>query len=264
VLLASDQHRIGSLVTVEARTFGIPTAVLQHGLPQHRVGYVPVIADRLLAWSEQSKRWFVARGADPRRVVVVGNPTFDAYGAAEPAPASGPLRVLLALTPVTTGTNEMIVQTALDALTALPTAELTLKLHPGDGHWDYVRALVAGHEARDRVVVRHREPLQPEIQRARVVWVHRSTVAVEALAAGVPVVIVRADTPSTADMELSGLDLPVADDASSLARLTRSLDDSFQRDAYFAARPVLEFVGPRGAAAHVDDALRDLLLERAA
>jgi hypothetical protein len=213
ILLASDQHRIGAMVAAEACAAGIPTAVLQHGLPQHRVGYVPLAADRILAWSNQSKAWFVAHGTDPSRIVVVGNPAFDQYQGVDRGTAGDgplPLNILLALTPTTKDLNTVVVSMALDALAVIEGANLTIKLHPGDGDWQYVRRIVHDHHARGRVTIRHREPLAQQLRQSTVTWLHRSSVAVESLAAGIPVVVVAADSPSTADLELRQLGLPVA------------------------------------------------------
>jgi len=79
---------------------------MQHGLPQHEVGYVPVVADRVLTWSQSASDWFLARGTDPARLAVVGNPAFDRYASAadplsRPGREPGGARVLAALTPST-------------------------------------------------------------------------------------------------------------------------------------------------------------------
>jgi hypothetical protein len=152
--------------------------------------------------------------------------------------------ILLALTPATSETNSAIVQAALDAIALLVDATLTVKLHPGDGDWSYVRELIARHPCATRVAVRHREPLQPLLQEASACWLHRSSVALESLAAGVPVVVIASAAPSTADLELADLSLPVARSASELAHLTGDLFGQSARADYFATRPIEDAVGP--------------------
>jgi hypothetical protein len=249
VLLASDQHRIGALVTIEARKLQIPTAVIQHGLPQHDVGYVPVTADRVLTWSDESSRWFIARGTRADRLIVVGNPAFDALAGSGPGTEAShqpgnPLHILLALTPSTREINETVLTVALDAVALVPDSFLTVKLHPGDGNWSHVRQLVGHHSSVARTRIAHREPLTPLLKRAGVIWLHRSSVAVEALAAQVPVVVIASSAPSTADLELKGLELPVATGPADLARLTSELKRPDARRSFFAVRPVEAFIGP--------------------
>jgi hypothetical protein len=261
ILLASDQHRIGSMVAAEANAAGIPSAVLQHGLPQHRVGYVPLAANRMLAWSEESKAWFVANGTDPHRIVVVGNPAFDqSRGVHHRSTQEGPLptNVLLALTPSTKDLNAHVVSKALDAVAATDEALLTVKLHPGDGDWHYVRQIVQDHPVHQRVTIRHREPLAPLLHQSTVTWLHRSSVALESLAAGVPVVVIASNSPSTADLELQRLALPIARTSGDLARITVALAQPAARATYFETRDIAAFVGPESAANCAAETIRML------
>ncbi len=246
VLLASDQHRLGSLVVDESQSYDCATVVMQHGLPQHAVGYVPIAAQKVLTWSEHSRDWFIAHGAPASRLVVTGNPAFDATWTTrrKRSDAGGAVRVLLALTPVTASVNTAVVTTALDALAAMPNASLVVKLHPGDGDWGYVRRLVQDHSVRERVRVAHEESLAPLLLDSSVTWLHRSSVALESLAVGVPVIVTAASAASTADLELRGLRLPVAMSPSELARITSSLIDAPGRSTYFAERPIESFAGP--------------------
>ena len=259
VLLASDQHRIGSLVVEECRANGIGTIVMQHGLPQHAVGYVPVVADRVLTWSDRSMGWFVARGTAPSRLSVTGNPALDGPWRARQKHdrPEGPVTYLLALTPATQATNAGVVRMALDALATQPEARLIVKLHPGDGDWRYVRRLVQEHPVRSRVRVAHKERLGPLLLEATVTWLHRSSVALESLAVGVPVVVTAQDEPSTADLELEGLQLPVAEAPSQLAHLSADVIGEPGRSNYFTSRPVEAFVGPLdgGASSRARDAI---------
>jgi hypothetical protein len=259
LLLASDQHRIASIVVDESRARGIKTVVMQHGLPQHAVGYVPVSADRVMTWSEQSTNWFVARGTPRSVLTVTGNPAMDRPWLEQSltSHSRSDRALLLALTPATRTTNAGVVAMALDALALLPDARLVVKLHPGDGDWHYVRGQVAEHFARDRVQVAHKEPLGPLLLGATVTWLHRSSVALESLAIGVPVIVTAQAAPSTADLELRELRLPVATSAADLARLSEAVFDDPERAAYFTKRPVESFTGPLdgGATARARDVI---------
>jgi glycosyltransferase involved in cell wall biosynthesis len=160
--------------------------------------------------------------------------------------------VLLALSPTDLATNADVVRTVLDATHAVGHASLAIKLHPGQGDWSFVAALMRKHPAgRDAIVLRH-EPLKAALADASVVVLHRSSVAIEALAAGRPVIIADVGGErSGADLELRSLNLPVADHADLLADLIRQLSIPTEARAYFSEREVVlrHHIGPVGGSA---------------
>jgi hypothetical protein len=262
VAIASDQHRIGRLTVMHGRRLGLQVVVLQHGLPQSEIGYLPVVADRVAAWSPESAAWFADRGTDPARLVVTGNPRLDAVGPGRAAetPASSDRRVLLALSPASVQLNAAIAELALD-LAAGGRTSLKIKLHPGHRDWGFVTEAVRARGLADRVLIVHHDPLPPLLEWADLMLVHRSTVAVEALAAGVPVIAVEADPgqPSMARLELEPLRLPTAVSRSSLADLVEQLAQPAARRAYLDERSeqIERFVGPHDgrSAARIADLL---------
>lgn len=236
VAIASDQHRLGRLVAAAARRRGVRSVVLQHGLPQSPIGYLPVVADAVAAWSAASAAWFVDRGTDPARIVVTGNPRLDG-GSRVSAPRSRGARVLLALSPTAPATNAALVRDVLAATARMTDAELTVKLHPGQSDWSFVASLVREAGLGRRVSVRRHEALAPLLAAATVVVVHRSSVAVEALAMGRPVIVHRAgEEPTTADLELAELHLAVTDDVAGLIEAAGRLSASDAAATYLAAR----------------------------
>lgn len=235
VALASDQHRIGRLATALAGEAGIPITVLQHGLPQGTIGLLPVIADRVATWSEASSAWFVEHGTDPQRLVVAGNTRLDLL-ASIGVRSERDVHLLVALTPTATETNEAVVAGSIEALSYLPDARLTVKLHPGQSSWSAVERLVR-ERGGDRVHLRRHEPLYPMLAAASHVVLHRSTVAVEALAARRPVIVYRAGgEPTAADRELADVRLPQVENARSLAAAIGALRQRTEIHAWFAER----------------------------
>jgi hypothetical protein len=251
IAIASDQHRIGRLTVSSARQRGVKTVVLQHGMPQARIGYLPVVADAVAAWSEASRSWFVNAGTDEGSVVVTGNPRTDGLGQLG-LRADRRQCVLLVLSPNDAETNRSLVRTGLDALTRLPAARLTIKLHPGQGDWRFVRRLVSSHAERSRVEVRRHELLGPLLEAASVVVLNRSSVALEALAALRPVIVVRVgDAPTTAELDLASVRLPVADRPAELAAAIDDLSQPASAGDYFAHRTaeIEAAAGPTGGSA---------------
>jgi hypothetical protein len=260
IAIASDQHRIGRLAVSIAARHRIATVVLQHGLPQGRIGLLPVVADAVATWSAGSKSWFETRGTPGDRLRVTGNPRLDALAGA----ASGDTRaksLLLALSPTMPSTNVALATGAIEALERLSGWTLTIKLHPGQADWAPIERLVKERASR-RVVVRRYEALYPLLSAASVTIVHRSTVAVESLAAGTPVVVYRTgNEPTASDEELRVLDLPVMDGPDDIVDAVERLSTVEGRKRYFADRraSIEQTTGPLdgGSAGRIVTLLRD-------
>ncbi|NJM05042.1 hypothetical protein HC891_00645 [Candidatus Gracilibacteria bacterium] len=77
LLLNTDAHHGSRLLTLVGQKLGVPALVVQHGATQAPWGYLPLHADRFAAWGEASRRWMIAGGADPSKIVVTGQPRFD-------------------------------------------------------------------------------------------------------------------------------------------------------------------------------------------
>lgn len=234
VVLASDQHRLGRLVVQTATAFGTPTVVLQHGLPQHRMGYLPVVADKVAVWSTASHDWFLERGASRTSLAVVGNPRWDQVRLRA---AKVPTRqVLVALSPNQPGINADIVKMAMDAAQRLG-VHVVVKLHPGYRDWGDVLRVVRRHPWNAKSRVQHRGDLYELLVESAITVVHRSTVAVDSLAVGRPVVVAAHPlSTETAAADLPSLTLPVADRGSELAEAIQGLMNSAGRRRYFTDR----------------------------
>jgi hypothetical protein len=247
VVVASDQHRIGRLTATLRRTQTWRLVVLQHGLPQDTLGYLPVVADTVAIWSRSSRDWFIAGGTEPARLVETGNPRLDQIVKADRAAIgtnvstrlslAGRPRLLVALSGASPALTDATVALAIEGLRLLPDATLVIKLHPGGGNWSGVHRMVAGlGDRKVRVRVVGQERIGPLLAWADLVVVHRSSVAAEALAAGTPVAVADLDGKSIADLELRELDLPLVADGSALAALALELTCTRERLRYLAER----------------------------
>ncbi len=244
VVLASDQHRLGRVAVELARANGMKSLVVQHGLPQHPIGYVPVVADVVACWSSHAADWFAARGTHRSRLVVTGSPALEGEQACELP--QDPM-VLLLLSPTVSGLNERVTRIVLNAARTLRWP-VTVKLHPGHRRWSAVLGVVAEHRGSVTVRVAHREALGPLIDEATVAVVHRSTTALQALARRRPVVVVTDPAAASfAELDAPMLQLPMASSSDQLAAALASLASPRSVDEYFEARAQqLEYVlGPR-------------------
>lgn len=77
VVLMNDANSFEKLVALTAKKFGIPTAVVQHGITGHEIGFVPLSADFIMVWGEESKSWLIKRGIDKNRIIITGSPRHE-------------------------------------------------------------------------------------------------------------------------------------------------------------------------------------------
>jgi hypothetical protein len=241
VAIASDQHRIGRLTVQVARSMGVRSVVIQHGLPQAPIGYLPVVADVVATWSRASEEWFAGAGAPPSSLVVTGNPRADRMRR-----AVGPIRgrnVLVVLGGGGPAPNLALVRDAARAARGIPGCVLQIKLHPGESALTpkAVMSTACREIPEQRVTVRHQEPIASLFDAASVVVLHRSTGAVEALMVGRPVIVhALPETGPGADTDLADLRLPVTTDESAL------------RDA------IVDLIDPQAAARFVESRIRGI------
>ena len=246
VVVASDQHRIGRLAATIRGMAPWRLVVLQHGLPQDTIGFLPVVADTIATWSELSRDWFIARGTGPGRLAVTGKPRLDRIVRSDRTAIQsrvskrlsleGRPRFLVVLSGSSAATSEALVRLGDRSTRRLPDSSAVIKLHPGGGDWSRIRAIVAGlGDSQPRVRVIDREPIEPLIWWADFILVHRSSVAVEALAMGTPVVVADLDGESIADLDLVGLALPRSSTVPHSRRSRETLEPDRRAD-YFGRR----------------------------
>jgi hypothetical protein len=195
VLVASDAHRYARGYALAARELGVASAVLQHGALAFEHFYVPVVADRMLAWGPWCRDWFTERGIDTGRVDAVGcvrapprQPLRETVGS--------PQRWLFAAQPVPDAVTRVLLDRIQGALRAHPAARLIVRPHPGESRRG---ALITMLDAWD-VGLRARVTVSPvgrsladDLAASDVCLVSQSTVGIDALAAGVPVVLLTHD-----------------------------------------------------------------------
>ena len=242
IVVASDQHRMGRIVTQLAPG---RVVVVQHGLPQAEVGYLPVVAKKVAVWSEASHDWFVEHGTPAHYLQVTGNPRFDSLVMQTTAPLErgrarlprGDLRVLLGLSPTDPARNRALLGMVLHGVAGMPSASLVVKLHPGQGDWSWVRGEIRLADVPGPVQILRQEPMSRLLRWAHATIVHRSTVALDSLVAGTPVVVGAVDeSPNAATADLESLRLPIARDRHELRAALLELQDKTGRARYFSER----------------------------
>jgi UDP-N-acetylglucosamine 2-epimerase len=203
VVVGNEYGTIGATVLAEARQRGIPALAVQHGV--YGPGY-PWYAfqtyDKLAVWGEATKRMFADRwGMPPDKLAVTGSVVHEHWAesiktAAEDMRANlgvDPAHRLvlfatsfLSVTPEYQSVNELLITTFLSVVRQLPRVRPVIKVHPDDDMALH-RQIVDRLGANDTIVVQDVE-IRSLLAACDVLVTYYSTVAVEALLLGKPVV----------------------------------------------------------------------------
>lgn len=253
IVLASDAHRYSRMVVAVARRMGIPTFVVQHGALVVADFYLPVVADRMLAWGPWCRDWFVRRGTDRARVAAVG---FVRGGSSPPAGRThnDASTVLYAAQPLAERLNRDLLQVLRATLEARPGLNLVIRPHPGEGRRVELERLLSGwpNELAGRFSVSAAGvPLETDFERCDAVVTAQSTVGIDALAAGKPVLLLRhPEIEEPIPFVKFGCVLPATDSVELQAGLTALAEEDTRLQLAESARRFLDaYVGPVGRAA---------------
>jgi hypothetical protein len=196
-----------------ARQRGAGSFVVQHGAPVCRFGFAPPAADQVLVWGPSSQRQLAEWGVPPERIQSVGSPRHKRLpekrsrgqlAASRHRAVSSPQKalprvLLLATTPprgerpdvinshFTRRTYAEMLRAALGAVSKLPGARLTVKLHPR-APYDPIALGVLSEFPSLVVRIVRRGPVERWIGRADCVLSCFSSAGIDATLSGVPVI----------------------------------------------------------------------------
>jgi hypothetical protein len=204
LVLDEDATPLKRAAVALARRHEARSLVVQHGAPCGPFGFAPQTADKLCVWGNSSREQLLHWGAAPERVCVTGWPRAEDK---RPLRSAQTLRrrsktkriLLLATMPpddgrpdtvsfhLTRQTHEQMLDIACSAVTKLPRAELTIKLHPRSNDDAAFRHVMARHPKLRAEIVRSGQ-LDLLIARSDCVLSCASTSGIEATLAGAPVI----------------------------------------------------------------------------
>ena len=71
---ATPQNRI---LVLAARELDIPTLIVQHGMFGVKSAFIPMVADHIAVWGEESRKKLIEWGVPDSKITVTGNPKYD-------------------------------------------------------------------------------------------------------------------------------------------------------------------------------------------
>jgi hypothetical protein len=206
VVVDQDATPLNRALVLAAKSRGIKTCVVQHGVPFVSFGFAPVEADTIYAWGETSRQQLVDWGVSREQIVVTGSPAHDA-GRLKPQPDQTPPRpehrpprfLLLGTMPPQDTRPDLVayhctgcsygqmLRMALGVLNEYDEATVLVKPHPRDTTRRLWHRLLGDFPALDSLLV-ERGSIESFLAGADCVLACASSSGVEATMHGVPVV----------------------------------------------------------------------------
>jgi hypothetical protein len=190
LLLNSDVHHGGRLLTMVANQLSIPSLVIQHGATLGEWGYVPLYATCFAAWGNSSRQWLIERGVSHEQIIVTGQPRLDQtdswnLGKSREEickrlgfPLTGYL-LLWAMDPIPKTENKEIFENLIEATAELPWLNLVIRPHPGIQQLTWIENMV--REQENVVISPVQESLNAVLSAVDGVITQGSTVGIEAM-----------------------------------------------------------------------------------
>jgi hypothetical protein len=258
LLLSNDTSPLGFTAVSVARSAGVETVFVQHGvwIPEDiswRVSHADHVVVMSSREAELCHSW---PGNDARRVHVLGQPRFDAHsltsaddarrllGTMLPNGLRRPGKVAVVATQPSSGDRtDRQVAAAIAAVRQLARSEpwsVVLAIHPAQPHARYVSLAEVG-DSQFAVVVAPREtPLTSYLAAATVLLIDRSTSGLDAALLGVPVVEMTELGGPRLGLAAAGVALEAAFEHELAKRIAEAADPrSAFRGAYPRARSAL-------------------------
>lgn len=204
LVLDEDATPFARAAIVAARAQGIPSVVVQHGVPRVRFGFAPLAADRIFAWGAASRDQLVQWGIPPEKITITGSPRHDRcvrHAAVDRRrPSRVPREVLFLATTLprddrpesvgfhfTLEEHDRLLRMVCSAVARERSLRLTIKLHPRCTDAVRIRHIVAEFQGL-RVRLRRRGSVTPLAAKAACVIHCGSGGGIEAALAQVPVI----------------------------------------------------------------------------
>jgi len=205
LLLWTDMEVFERICALIAKEQGIPSLVAQHGIfttekQKERndrawiTGFVPMFVDRIAVWGPFFKREMEKKGISGNMIEVTGTPKFDSLKSRRFKPAEFRKKIgveenetlvtlILSSDPYM---QSRMLDRAFRALKKYPDCKFAVKVHPSEAKGKYFRmAEKFGKSA----IVLQAEDLYELMNASALVVVHASTVGIEAVALGKPVIV---------------------------------------------------------------------------
>ena len=239
VVVSHDNHALGRLAVMVADKLRIPSLLVLHGPTTAPFSDIklPIYATKAAIWGELTKKWFVEKGCSPSKLVITGCPRFDEYvkknpktihrvGARKLQLMRKKKTIMIAAGPLQTSGHRLLVEPLISSLNQLNDIQLVIKLHPLDQNPDLYYPVIRNMKSSVPVSIVRDFDLHSLLRLCDVVVTESSTVGLEAMILGKPVISINfSDSPDILPYAKSGAAISVYRPSALLEALKKVLYD---------------------------------------
>ena len=143
VVTEYDRNTFTSCLILSARSLGIPTITMMHGVINSPYGYTPVLADVVLCWGKRHRDQLVSFGVNPNRLMIVGcqrlqrQLTANRIVGSKLGLSADKRVVIYASNPLADEDRRFLARTFCRALTKMEDVQGCVRLHPSERPKEY-------------------------------------------------------------------------------------------------------------------------------
>lgn len=190
IITEFDRNSLSSPLILSAKKHNILTITLTHGVI-FEYGFTPVLADRIFCWGKLQKKQLMSMGLPSNRISITGNPMLKAinHNPNEVYKTSNDFTICLAISPEADNINKSLIEPFVHAVEKLQHVKGIIKLHPSlsKGSYKWINSISS-----KVVIVESSEISNNKLfDIIDLLIVHFSGIANEALAVGIPVIVMQ-------------------------------------------------------------------------
>lgn len=181
-----DRNSVSSALILSAKKYNIISITLTHGVICD-YGFTPLLADYIFCWGELQQNQLKEQGVPPQKIIVTGNPMVKTFDQKEVSQSEKV--VCFAISPEIL--NRLMIELFISAVERIGAIKGMIKLHPSLQKKNYlwINNLSSKIIVKDYTEITNKELFE----KIDLLIVHQSGIANEALASGIPVVVLEPD-----------------------------------------------------------------------
>ncbi len=183
IITEFDRNSVSSALVLSARNYNITTITLTHGVICD-YGFTPLLADFIFCWGKFQQNQLIDQGVSSKRILITGNPMIKLFK--QNNTSTSELIVCFAISPEIL--NRSMIGIFISAIEKFQQITGMIKLHPTLHKKDYSWI----NELSPKVILKdYTEISNSELfMKIDLLLIHQSGIANEALASGIPVVVI--------------------------------------------------------------------------
>jgi glycosyltransferase involved in cell wall biosynthesis len=199
IVVSHDDHTLGRLAVKVAKKLDIPSLLVIHNpATSFCIRQLPIYATKAAVWGELHKSEFVKKKVPSSKLIVTGCPRFDEY-VKKPLFAREAVfkmlnlnqdkkTILLAPDPIEANKQMELVMLSISLLKKINNIQIVIKLHPDDKDPEFYHPIIKSIDPSESIVLTKDSDLFSLLNISDIVIVDSSTVGLEAIILGKPVI----------------------------------------------------------------------------